>query len=137
MRGWGGGLLSRAFFFSLKFILSLPSYFPPARDLSASQPAQPLVGKRGCSPRGFLGEPPPAALHPSPRSSGARLCFPAALTRAPWWPGSPRMMRKRLRGRSNERTRSAEPLQRHPSLPLPAAPRSAARHADLAAHRGC
>lgn len=124
-------------FFSLKFILSFLSYFPPTRDLSTSQPAQPLVRKRGSKPRGFLGETPPTARNPSPGSTGAWLPFPAALTQHPGRPRAPRTMRKRLRGRSTKRTRSAEPPRWHPSLPLPAALQSAARQADLAVRRGC
>lgn len=59
------------------------SYFPPTRDLSTSQPAQPLVRKRGSKPRGFLGETPPTARSPSPGSSGALLRLLAALAPAP------------------------------------------------------
>lgn len=108
LKGVGRWFVLLCFFFSsLKFILSLLSYFPPTRDLPTSYPAQPLTGKRGCTPRGFLGEPPPAARTRSPGSPRAQLQFPAALTPAPRRPGSPRMMRKRLRPGADAARRAA------------------------------
>ena len=99
VRGGGGKGVGRwfvllcfffsSFFFSLKFILSFLSYFPPTRDLSTSLPAQPPVRKRGSKPRGFLGETPPTARNPSPGSPSAQLRSPAALTLAPCGPRAP------------------------------------------------
>ena len=119
------------FFFSLKFILSLLSYFPPHVTSPLRSLRSHWWGSSGAD-RGASWESPLPPLAAGPGSSGA------SPPRSPgtWRPGSPRMLRKRLREEApSGRERGATAIA--PSLPLPAAPRSAARQANLAAHRGC